>query len=621
MHKKIFVAVLILSVSLLSVCGCQSRSKNPSSQISANVYTNSDGQLVYHVKRSGTTIINESSLGISVDGVDLGNNVETGRVKVKKVNETYHTRGVHSIAVNNYSSAMLPVKHIPSGTRYFVETRTFEDGFAYRIIVPGEGHRTVDQERINWTLPEGSMVWYQPNTENYEGIYRKTEPGKIEKQANIGLPVTLELTDGTYAAITEAAVFNYSGASLQATGQNTLTGTFLDDAAGFKIDGKITTPWRVTMTGPTLNDLVNSDIVSNLCPAPDKTLFPNGMHTAWIKPGRSLWHWWSMENPSYEAHKSWIDATSKMGLEYYLVDEGWWHWKKEGQDNWEMLKEFVDYANQRHVGVWVWKSYPDRRKVPGIYDKQPRIDFFRRCAEIGVKGIKIDFMETESKELIDFYENALKEAAGFKLMLNFHGANKPTGESRTYPNEMSREGIRGLEWNKWSDLPADHYASLPFTRFLAGHGDFTSCTFNPAFLKGTTFTLQLATAILYTSPVIHWADKHELYMESPALEIIKIIPSTWDETIVLKNSKIGELAAFAKRKGNDWFVGIINGGKQKEYTIDLSFLREGKYNVVTIKDVIGKPTEMNVENSLLGRTGNLTVKMDAGGGFVAYFKK
>jgi alpha-glucosidase len=209
----------------------------------------------------------------------------------------------------------------------------------------------------------------------------------------------------------------------------------------------------------------------------------------------------------------------------------------------------------------------------------------------------MDFMETESKELIDFYENALQETAALKLMVNFHGANKPTGESRTYPNEMTREGVRGLEWNKWSDLPAHHYASLPFTRFLAGHGDFTPCTLDPALLKDTTVSLQLATAIVYTSPVMHWADRPELYLESPALDIIKRIPSTWDETLVL----------------------IINGGKQAKYSLDLAFLGEGPYQSVTVSDVIDKPAMMNVENRTFERSDTITVKMDAGGGFVATF--
>jgi alpha-glucosidase len=619
MHPKRLAALSVLLLSLLPLSGCQSAFEAPSDTVSAHVYTTTDGHLVYHIKRNGTTIVKESSLGITVDGVDLGNNVKLGPAVVTKVDETYQTRGVHSVAVNTYTSAVVPVTHLPSKTRYRVETRTFNDGFAYHIIVPGQGQHTVHHETIHWNLPEGSMIWYQPNTENYEDIYRKERLEEIQKDTNLALPVTIELVDGTYAAITEAAVFHYSGSSLRATGQNTLIGTFLDDAAGFQIKGTITTPWRVTMTGPTLNDLVNSDIVSNLCPAPDTQLFPNGMQTEWIQPGRSLWHWFSTENPSYEEHKQWVDAAAQMGFEYYLVDESWGHWKNEDQDKWDLLEAFVDHADQRNVGIWVWKAYPDRNQVPGIFEKQPRMEFFRRCGQIGVKGIKMDFMETESKALIDFYENALQETAELELMVNFHGANKPTGESRTYPNEMTREGVRGLEWNKWSDLPAHHYASLPFTRFLAGHGDFTPCTLDPALLKGTTVSLQLANAIVYTSPVLHWADRPELYLESPALDIIKRIPSTWDETLVLKNSQIGELAAFARRKGNDWFVGIINGGKQTEYSLDLAFLGEGPYQSVTVSDTIGTPAGMNVENRTFERTDTITVKMDAGGGFVATF--
>jgi len=229
-------------------------------------------------------------------------------------------------------------------------------------------------------------------------------------------------------------------------------------------------------------------------------------------------------------------------------------------------------------------------------------------------------METESKDLIDFYEDILKEAAGFKLMVNFHGANKPTGESRTYPNEMTREGVRGLEWNKSSTLPRQFYATIPFTRYLAGHGDFTPCTFNPEFLKGTTFTMQLASVIMYTSPVMHWPDRPKLYFASPALEIIKKIPSTWDETIVLEGSKIGELAAFARRKGNEWFVAIINGsGEQRFYELDTSFLDKDLYKVIAAKDVINKSAEMNVETMMIKSGDTLPIQMNPGGGFVAHF--
>jgi alpha-glucosidase len=259
--------------------------------------------------------------------------------------------------------------------------------------------------------------------------------------------------------------------------------------------------------------------------------------------------------------------------------------------------------------------------MEGIDTAEERLAFFKRCREVGVAGVKIDFMDAESKDVIDFYTAALKDAAEYKLMINFHGANKPTGEARTWPNEITREGVRGLEYNKWSALPPQHYAALPFTRYLAGHGDFTPCTFNPDMLKATTVTMQLATAIVYTSPLLHWADKPHFYLNSPAVDLIKQIPSTWDQTIVLADSKIGELAAFARRKDDVWFVGIINAGPERQYDLNLSFLDEGEYNAVLVRDRTDNPADITVENNTVNCEQKLTVEMCLGGGFVARFSR
>jgi alpha-glucosidase len=207
-------------------------------------------------------------------------------------------------------------------------------------------------------------------------------------------------------------------------------------------------------------------------------------------------------------------------------------------------------------------------------------------------------------------------------MVNFHGANKPTGESRTYPNEMTREAVRGLEFNKWSYLTRAHYAALPFTRMIAGHADFTPCTFNPEKTKGTTFTHQLATAVIYNSPVLHFADKPQRYFDSPAIEIIKKIPATWDRTIVLDDSRIGSLAAFARKKDNQWFIAVITAGKQnKNYKLKLPFLEPGKYKAVIATDVIKSPAAINVQAKTIDRSTTLDIKTNPGGGFVAYLKK
>jgi alpha-glucosidase len=236
-------------------------------------------------------------------------------------------------------------------------------------------------------------------------------------------------------------------------------------------------------------------------------------------------------------------------------------------------------------------------------------------------GVKIDFMDSSAKKVVEFYTSALAEAAALGLMVNFHGAYEPTGESRTWPNEMTREGILGLEYSIWSTIPLDHYASLPFTRLLAGHGDFTPCTFTPSRLKGTTCALQLATAVVYTSPVMHWADKPRVYVGSPALEVIKRIPSVWDETRVLDGSAIGEFAAFARRRGHDWFVGVINAGAARVFELKPAFLGTGYYFAQFHGDKPGEPEAITWKQTVATAGQTIPIEIQKGGGFVACFSK
>ena len=634
MSKVMITALFLVAASLLFASGCANEIvelKSPGGKVTAKLFVNDSGRLTYNLKRGTSVVIKDSPMGITIDGTDLGQAVTFGRTKRRTVNERYPWRGVKSQAVNHYNGITLTIAHNATGLTWTLQARIFDDGFAYRYIMPGQGKRTVNREKTAWSLPAGSQIWYQTVTRHYEGVHTKQNPEKIKKGTYMGFPVTVELPDGSYAAITEAALFNYSGMTLQATGSPLLQGVFEDDPDGWELDGDIHSPWRITMTGPDLNALVNCDIVHNLCEPADKKLFPKGLQTEWIKPGRSLWHWWSgilgnFDSVAFELQRDWVDKAAELGFEYYLVDAGWEEtWKAPGKDKWTLLKELCDYAKKKNVGIVVWKRWQDgeteKTKMTGIRTREKRLDFFEHCSRAGVAGVKIDFMDSESKEVIDFYTDTLKDAADYRLMINFHGANKPTGESRTWPNEITREGVRGLEYNKWDELPPHHYASLPFTRFLTGHADFTPCTFTPDKLKGTTFTLQLATAIVYTSPLLHWADKPQLYLDSPAVDIIRKIPSTWDETRVLPGSKIGDLAVFARRKGKTWFVGIINGADKRQYNLDLSFLDKGDYNAVFVRDKRNNPAEMRIEKKIVNRRQSLTVRMCSGGGFVAYLTK
>jgi len=602
--------------------------ESPDGKVKATISMDGERQMHYKLTRDGATIVDGADLGIVVDGVDLGAGVDFGKVVFHDVNDKYPLYGGKSEATDHYRSMELAVKHISSGQDWTLEARAYDDGFAFRYVVGGEGKRTVTREKTTWRLPADCQIWFQTNTNNYEGVYTRHRPEQLSGKRTLGMPVTVELADGSYAAITEAALFDYSGMTLRGTKTSVLEGVFEDDPNGFALEGEIRSPWRVVTTGPDLNALVNCDIVHNLCPKPDAKLFPDGIKTEWIKPGRALWHWWSggrrdFSDVAYERQKFWVDNAAKLGFEYILVDVGWEHtWPTDTKDKWQVLADLVEYARSKNVRVWVWKRWADGvtegAQIVGIDNPDARRDFFRRCRQAGAAGVKVDFMDSESKERIDFYTDTLTDAAKEKLMINFHGANKPTGESRTFPNEMTREGIRGLEYNKWDRLPRKHYATLPFTRYLAGHGDFTPCTFNPRSLKGTTVTLQLATAIVYTSPIIHWADDPKFYLESPAVEVIKNIPSVWDETIVLEGSRIGELAAFARRKNKDWFVGIINGDNKRQQSINLSFLGDGDYKAILARDKMGEPTAMIVEEKIVNKGQSIPAEMEAGGGFVAW---
>jgi alpha-glucosidase len=631
MNKCLNVFLMALALNVGSSFSAENEKsiklKGPDGTVTAKIFID-NSRLCYTLSRIQSTIIEKSDLGIVIDGVDLGTNVALGESKFGAIEEKYAWYGVKSEAINRCNTVAIPIKS--GGLNWTLEARAYDDGFAYRYVVPGEGKRTVKGEKTNWRLPAGCQIWYQVNTVQYEGVFRKGKPTNIVRP--LGFPVTIELSDGTFAAITEGAVFDYSGMTLKTTEENTLHGIFEDDPNGFAPEGEIRSPWRITITGPDLNALVNCDIIHNVCEPPDDKLFPQGVKTEWIKPGRALWHWWSgkigdFNGVTLEKQKWWADKAAEMGMEYILVDAGWeLMFGKDGRDKWATLRELCDYAGKKNVRIWVWKRWAAGRMegaaAIGLDKPGARRDFFEQCRKAGVAGVKIDFLDSESKDRIDFYTNTLKDAAEYKLMINFHGANKPTGESRTFPNEMTREGVRGLEHNKWDVLPPDHYAILPFTRFLAGHGDFTPCTLDANMLKGTTVTLQLASAVLYTSPVMHWADRPDLYLDSPAIEVIKQIPSTWDQTVVLSGSKIGALAALARRKGDSWFVGVINGSKEKRnYALDLSFLGDGRYKATLVRDQMDKPAAMTIEQTSAEKMGKIAVEMAPGGGFVAYLKK
>ena len=634
MGKEMMKRTSILLCTLLTSslhAGMPITLSSPEGKVKASILVTAEGQLSYTLQRDTTVILEESPMGVTIDKVDLGKGVELGNPDRDEIKEKYAWRGVKSEVINNCIQMTIPVTHKESKTEWSVQARAYDDGFAFRYLVPGEGKRHVDGEATAWILPEGTFVWFTRNTSSYEGDFEKNSVEKLSRE--IAFPITLELKDGTYAALTEADIMGYSGMVPKGTVSQKLSASFSDDRQGWDMEGDIRSPWRVVMTGPDLNALVNCDIVHNVCPAPDKKLFPKGVETEWCKPGRSLWQWWAYRNPGthWSKQKWFVDQAAAMGLEYYLVDEGWEHprqnWLDENKSPWPKMKELCDYAKSKGVGIWAWRSWHSSTKAKklwiGLRTDDKRRDFFSKCAEVGIVGVKIDFMNSESKSVLDFYEACLREAAKHKIMVNFHGANKPAGEPRTWPNEMTREGIKGLEFNTFKRgawLQRDHYTKAPFIRFLAGHGDFTPIAIQEQFMKGTTLPLQMASAVILTSPFLCFADKPDLYLESRIADFIRNLPSTWDETVVLPGSKIGELAAFARRKGDTWYVACVTKGEKKRHMIDLSFLDGGKYAAVYYEDGEQR-ANVKIRKAEVTKDETLEITISQHGGFVGVFKK
>ena len=608
-----------------------------------------DGELVWSLERTGRVVVAASPLGITLDGIPLGRNAVPGSPVSRDIDQTYPWRGGKRTAIDRSREYRIPIRETgdPSGS-WQLEVRVFEDGFAFRYRIPGNGVRKVQGESSAWTLREGTLVWHQTNTRDYEGPYQRKAveaipvPLSTDARAtpvHLGPPVTAELPEGGFLLLTEANLRRYSGMTLKPTGSPRLRAAFQDDPEGFAVEGEVLTPWRVTVVANDLDALVNSDVVPNLADAPDPQRFPAGARTDWIRPGRALITWcvFGNDGAQWPLQKWFVDRCAALHCEYLLVDAGWrserWGWLRDGGDVWARLKEICDYGASRGVGIVVWHAYPEGRDDgPGLTRPEARQEFFRRCAAAGVKGVKIDFFDSERREIVDVYEELARLAADHRIAINFHGAHKPTGEVRTWPNEITREGIREQEYVLWDSLPLEHYAALPFTRMAVGHSDFLPTYVRPRFLRNTTATFQAATAILATSSFISWPDHPDDYLASPLLGLIQAMPTVWDETRVLHGSVLGECVAFARRAGDDWFVGVINGtDRVRPWSFDAGCLPPGDYLATLYRDSAPHRTVVSLETGRelrsSGRVADpaapssrLHVELAGGGGFVAWIR-
>jgi alpha-glucosidase len=584
-------------------------------------------QLFMSVTFNGATVIEKSPLHMSVDDVIITSGIKVRKITKSVINEEYPWLGYHSKAKNHCNSYNVAIKNKIQKTGYNLEIRVFNDAIGFRFIVPGnENTSRIPDESTLFRLPAQSLVWYHDLYMHYEGVHEKKMIDTVPSGQWAAPPVTFRLPGGTgYGSITEANLVDYAGMALQTDGKNgfmlrlghrhpasypyVLRYTKEDVERLSKIasaEGTITTPWRVVMAGKDLNTLVNCDAIHNLCPPSDKTLFPEGNRTSWIRPGRAVWRYLDGGgDQSLRNMKEFSRMASELGFECNVLEGFWSRWPADS------VRSLVEYSKKLGVGIYVWK-HSKELLVP-----QTRKEFFNRLHNLGITGIKIDFFDHEAKEVIDLYESIFNETAALQLSLILHGANKPTGLERTWPNVMIYEGVKGMEASKLLDR-ATHQTTIPFTRMLAGPGDYSVCHFGTR-RQNTTWVHQVATAAIYCAPVITYAANPSNLLANPCVKMIKSIPSVWDETIVLPPSEIGEIAVYAQRKGTAWFLSAINGVQPKSVKIPLSFLGNGSYNTLVLRDNPDKPADAIVKNGTAGRNDIIEFKLGIGGGFMTRF--
>jgi len=499
---------------------------SPDRQINVRIFI-AKGKLLYNATVNNTMLIAPSRLGLTVDGIDLG--VETkfaGATSNKKIKETYTIKGAHQTAYNEANETTIPL--ITAEKKFNLIVRAYSDGIAVRYTLP-YNTKNINADSTSWEFAgKVTQVAWSDYSEGYEGLSHVTPLPSVPQNTPIMGPLTFNV-NGVFTSVSEADCEDFSDMSF-IRHHNSFKANFPFAPNGWDVQSDSDTehavlkgvyenqkvsPWRTTIIAKNLTGLINSDLLTNLCPAPQK-----GSDFSWVMPGRCLWQWWSVGAPRFAEQKNWYDAAAKLKWEYYLVDDGWRNWSEPGKDQWQLLGDVIAYGKSIGVKSIVWVDSKEMRSASARYA------YLKRIKDLGATGIKIDFIPLATSSIMQWYMGTMQDCADLKLMLNFHGSVKPTGLTRTYPMDITREAVRGNEYHmtRYKRIaPLDHDVSVPFTRFTAGAADFTPVILNPEQLTSQKFTWthEFAQSIVYLSPITHFADEYKFYLESPMFDLFQ----------------------------------------------------------------------------------------------------
>jgi alpha-glucosidase len=603
--------------------------------------------LRYAVEFHGKRLFDESALGLKIEGQPaLGPGMRIDSVKTGTVDETYTIPvGKTSSVRDNYNSAHVHCDDA-AGRRLWLDIRAYDDGLAFRYFVPEQpAFDKVDIEHELTAFRYSKDATLYPLVldgfqSSYEDEYQMRQVSGLHRDWLVGLPLLAEVPAVGWVAITEADIDNYAGMYLRKDAtpfavRAELSPRLDKPTIAVESETPVTSPWRVLIIGDAPGRLVESNIVLNLNP-PTKL-----DDTSWIRAGKSAWDWWSGDQATgvkfkpgmnTATMKHYIDFASASGFTYMLIDAGWALANRTGPDDYAAvaditrvapeidMPELLRYAKQKNVRIWLWSHWTSVDK----YMDQA----FPLFEKWGVAGVKIDFMDRDDQQMVEWYRHVVELAAQHHLMIDFHGAFKPDGLRRTWPNLITREGVMGKEYLKWSARTSPvHNTTLPFTRMLAGPLDYTPGAFGNSnrenFIARNlepmglgTRAHELALYVVLESPLQMVSDFPEHYAGQHDFEFIKQVPTTWDEVRVLDGRPM-ENITLARRSGKDWYVGSITNWDARTLRVPLSFLGEGKYIAEIYADAPDagtNATHTTFSKQPVDRSTGLEIHMASGGG-------
>lgn len=637
--KKYFLLVLLILSSVM--CTAQYIVRSPDSKV--KLYIDNTAQNGLHGRITfGNQLVLSLQMGNFefINSPNLHNGLKVISAGQKRVNEVWRPVLKRYAKVNNsYDQLTLNVAEMAYPKRRFlILARVYNDGVAYRTIFLESKSGValaIKEENAGFDFGADRTCWvadHEKFISPQETFFYKQKLSQIKPSALVGLPFTFKISPNCYASITEADLTDYAGMylkKLQSGKQFQLTSVLapsVDSAQLAKVTQKAgtTTPWRTVILGKNSGKLVESELVNNLNP-PCAITDPS-----WIKPGISAWdNWFSYGvKMDHETVKKYIDLAGEMNWPYMIVD---WQWYGQYDDPKADitrsaakidLPQLISYAKERNVRLILWLYWTDVN----------RADWDKVCAlyeSWGIAGVKIDFMNRDDQTMVNWYTRITKTAAQHKLLVDFHGAYKPTGMGRTYPNQITREGVMGNEWNKWSTMiTPEHLCTLPFTRMLAGPLDFTPGCFENRTaenfrIESPTNTMvtrsnALAQFVIFDSPLTVACDHPDNYRGQTGTEFLEKVKTVWDDTKVL-SGEIGDHIVMARRNGSEWFIGAFNNSLAKTKKVKLNFLGKGKYLMTSYND--DTITYKAVQKSkTVTAADEVTLQMAPGGGFAAYLQ-